>query len=114
MRSSLVTELEELKEELKREINRLKQEEKVGNLNYRLGKYYEAEGLKTAVGRIERRILELGREDRMLTNEEKKKIVNRHFDNLIFAMRAHLDMSEEDVLIEIEKEINERKKKEEK
>jgi len=28
MRSSLVTELEELKEELKREINRLKQEEK--------------------------------------------------------------------------------------
>ena len=50
----------------------------------------------------------------MLTNEEKKKIVNRHFDNLIFAMRAHLDMSEEDVLIEIEKEINERKKKEEK
>ena len=49
----------------------------------------------------------------MLTNEEKKKIVNRHFDNLIFAMRTHLDMSEEDVLIEIEKEINERRKKNE-
>ena len=47
----------------------------------------------------------------MLTNEEKKKIVNRHFDNLIFAMRAHFDMSEEDVLIEIEKR-NKRTKKE--
>ena len=55
-----IKELKELKAELMREINRLKQEEKVGNLNYRLGKYYEAEGLKTAVGRIERRILELG------------------------------------------------------
>jgi len=54
-----IKELKELKAELMREINRLKQEEKVGNLNYRLGKYYEAEGLKTAVGRIERRILEL-------------------------------------------------------
>ena len=55
-----IKELKELKAELMREINRLKQEEKVGNLNYRLEKYYEAEGLKTAVGRIEKRILELG------------------------------------------------------
>jgi len=55
-----IEELKELKAELMREINRLEQEGKEGNLNHKLGVYLEAEGLKTAVGRIERRILELG------------------------------------------------------
>ena len=55
-----IKELKELKAELVREINRLKQEEKVGDLNHRLGIYLEAQGLKIAVARIERRILELG------------------------------------------------------
>lgn len=42
----------------------------------------------------------------MLSNEEKAEFIDRHFENLIFVLRVHLDMSKEDVLKEIEMRIN--------
>jgi len=42
----------------------------------------------------------------MLSNEEKREFIDTHLENLIFVLRVHLDMSEEDVLKEIETRIN--------
>jgi len=41
----------------------------------------------------------------MLSNEEKREFIDTHLENLIFVLRMHLNMSEEDVLEEIERRV---------
>ncbi len=41
----------------------------------------------------------------MLDNKEKAKFIDTHFENLLFILRAHLDISEKEALREIEARV---------
>jgi len=46
----------------------------------------------------------------MLDNKEKAKFIDIHFENLLFILRAHLDISEKEALKEIEIRVKRKSK----
>jgi len=41
----------------------------------------------------------------MLDNKEKAKFIDTHFENLLFVLQAYLDISEKEILREIEARV---------